>query len=125
MRFTLAMTGTTASGMTTESRTPCRGWSLKSHPPLNIKSSQNVVIDCTGNQFTFQSDLGNLTMDAESTLHYVNCDLLQYEFPENNWVYGTVHAITNSTFGMRSCRVRHETDGALRLNLQGAQVQLC
>ena len=48
-------------------------------------------------------------MERGSALRYVNCDLLQYEFPDNNRVYGTVHGITNSTFGMRSCRVRQAT----------------
>lgn len=115
VRVLLVMTGTTSSGMTTsESDMPCREWSLENQSPMKIKRFQNVVIDCTGNAFNFQSNQGNLTMDVGSTLHYMNCDLLRYEFPENNWVYDTVHAITNSTFGMRSCKVRQANADASR-----------
>ena len=93
----------------------CRGWSLQNERPLSINQYQNVVIDCIGNEFAFRSNLGNLSMARGSALRYVNCQLLQYEFPDTNQVYGTVHRITNSTFGMRSCRVRP----ARCLNLPG------
>lgn len=79
---------------------------MQNQEPMRIKGRQTVVIDCTGNAFSFQSNQGNLTMDRDSKLHFRDCDLLQYEFPENNRVFDTVHSITNSTFGMRSCRVR-------------------
>eukprot|EP00892_Ulva_mutabilis_P005445 jgi/Ulvmu1/3272/UM151_0020.1 len=80
------------------------GWSLQDHKPLSTKEGQQVIIDCVDNQFMANSNQGNLTMERGSTLRYVNCDLLQYDFPDTTRVYGTVHAITNSTFGMRSCR---------------------
>ena len=87
----------------------CRGWSLHNEKPMSIKSAQKVIIDCDGNEFASRSNQGNLTMARGSALRYVNCHLLQYEFPDTNKVYGSVHAITSSIFGMSSCRVRPAT----------------
>lgn len=93
-------------GIISERRLTCRGWSLLNRPHFEIKADQEVLIDCTGNEFTTRSNQGNLTMGRGSKLQYVNCNLLEYEFPANNRVYGSVHAIRNSTVGMGSCLVR-------------------
>lgn len=72
---------------------------------MKIKQSQTVVIDCAGKDFSFENSPGILTMEAGSKLQYERCNLLHYSFPEDNAVYDTVHAITQSTIGFRMCGV--------------------
>lgn len=81
-------------------------WKLEDSPALNIRENQYVYIDCGGRYFNYHSKKGELTMGKGSTLHYYNCSLLDYEFPDSNRVYGTVHAITSSVIGMQACQVR-------------------
>eukprot|EP00892_Ulva_mutabilis_P008492 jgi/Ulvmu1/6014/UM026_0142.1 len=80
------------------------GWNLQGRRPLSIQKDQQVVIDCAGNSFGMSEALGTLTMGRHAKIHYVNCNLQSYHFPDTEHVYGTVHTITNSTFGMDSCR---------------------
>lgn len=89
-----------------------RGWNLEGRTPLHVKAGQHVIVDCADNDFAMDDPLGKLTMDEDSKLQYVNCHLLNYEFPDTKHVYETVHVITNSTFGMESCRVRTHPSSA-------------
>lgn len=84
----------------------CRVWSLDDSPALDILENQQVVIDCGGKYFNYHSSRGELTMGQGSTLHYHNCSLVNYDFPETNRVYGTLHKISSSTIGMQTCTVR-------------------
>jgi hypothetical protein len=74
-------------------------------PPLTIQPNQTVKIDCMGDSFDYHSRHGNLSMGYGSILEYRHCDLLQYDFPDDGGVYGSLHRIHDSWVGMRSCQV--------------------
>eukprot|EP00892_Ulva_mutabilis_P011203 jgi/Ulvmu1/8455/UM043_0035.1 len=80
-------------------------WTLENAPALNIRDGQYVYIDCGGQYFNYHSKKGQLRMGKGSTLHYYNCSLLNYDFPDTNLVFGTVHVISWSTIGMQTCQV--------------------
>ena len=74
-------------------------------PPLTIGAETTVAMDCEGKSFDYHSKYGNLTVGAGSSIEYINCDLLEYEFPDHPGLYGTVHIITDCWVGMNSCTV--------------------
>lgn len=82
-----------------------RHWWMTDLPPLTIPSDTAVVMDCKGKSFNYHSKYGNLTVGAGSSIEYMNCDLLEYEFPDHPGLYDTLHIITDCWVGMSSCTV--------------------
>ena len=80
-------------------------WLMRELPPLSIGLDMSVVVDCQGKSFNYHSKYGNLTVGTGSSIQYVNCDLLEYEFPDHAGLYGTIHIITDCWVGMTSCTV--------------------
>jgi hypothetical protein len=78
---------------------------MRELPPLVIASNRSVVIDCKGKSFNYHSKYGNLSVGLGSSIEYVHCDLLEYEFPDQPGLRGTLHIITDSWVGMTSCQV--------------------
>lgn len=94
----------------------CRPWLMQELPPLVIAPNRSVTVDCNGKSFNYHSKYGNLSVGLGGSIEYVNCDLLEYEFPDSPSLYGTVHLITDSYVGMTSCQVRLQPHTATRVD---------
>lgn len=86
----------------------CRNatWSLANENPLLIKANTAVKIDCGGQSIDLRSNNGNMTMERGSSLEYQDCLVVDYDYPDYQSLYGSVHSFKDTLISMDSCQVR-------------------